>query len=81
MRPVCANCGIEIDWQPTVVDGRTYCCLGCALGGPCSCDYSNLPRAGEFRSLVCYTSVILLSSRSAGHEPRAQEGVCEGSHE
>lgn len=65
MNPVCANCGIEIHWQPTIVDGQAYCCLGCALGGPCSCDYSNLPRIGELRALVCHTSVILLSPRSS----------------
>jgi hypothetical protein len=36
----CANCDIEILWPPTVVEGKTYCCVGCAAGGPCSCDYS-----------------------------------------
>jgi len=81
MNPVCANCGIEINWQPTIVDGRIYCCLGCSLGGPCSCDYSSLPKAGEFRALVCYTSVILLSSQDGRHELRAQEGGCEASDE
>jgi hypothetical protein len=36
----CANCDIEILWPPTVVQGKTYCCTGCAAGGPCNCDYS-----------------------------------------
>lgn len=36
----CANCDIEILWPPVVVGGKTYCCAGCAAGGPCSCDYS-----------------------------------------
>ena len=36
----CANCDIEILWSPVVVHGVTYCCAGCAAGGPCSCDYS-----------------------------------------
>src|SRR2546423_15425139 len=36
----CANCDIEILWPPTVVQGKTYCCSGCAVGGPCNCDYS-----------------------------------------
>lgn len=40
---VCENCKIVIHWQPTIVDGKAYCCLGCAEGGPCSCDYDNLP--------------------------------------
>ncbi len=36
----CANCDIEILWLPTVVQGKHYCCSGCAAGGPCCCDYS-----------------------------------------
>ena len=36
----CANCDIEILWPPTVRYGQTYCCSGCAAGGPCCCDYS-----------------------------------------
>lgn len=36
----CANCEIEILWPPTMVQGQAYCCIGCAAGGPCSCDYS-----------------------------------------
>jgi hypothetical protein len=35
-----ANCDIEILWPPTVTQGKTYCCTGCAAGGPCNCDYS-----------------------------------------
>lgn len=36
----CANCDIDILWPPTIVQGKTYCCTGCAAGGPCNCDYS-----------------------------------------
>jgi hypothetical protein len=36
----CANCDIEFQWPPTIVRGKTYCCTGCANGGPCCCDYS-----------------------------------------
>jgi hypothetical protein len=36
----CANCDIEFFWSPTVVQGKVYCCSGCAAGGPCNCDYS-----------------------------------------
>ena len=68
MGPVCENCGILITWQPTVVDGQRYCCLGCATGGPCTCDYSNLPRQGEFRAMVQATSVIVLGP--AEHDGR-----------
>jgi hypothetical protein len=52
LEPVCANCEIPIRWQPTIVDGQTFCCLGCAEGGPCKCDYGNLPRLGEVKALV-----------------------------
>nr|BBH89239.1 hypothetical protein KTC_39900 [Thermosporothrix sp. COM3] len=39
-RLYCANCDIEILWRPVVVQGKVYCCAGCAAGGPCTCDYS-----------------------------------------
>lgn len=52
--PVCATCGIVIRWQPTIVDGRTYCCLGCAQGGPCKCDYDNLPVPGQIKPMVLH---------------------------
>ncbi|GHO54122.1 hypothetical protein [Ktedonobacter robiniae] len=39
----CANCEIEILWSPVIMHGVTYCCPGCAAGGPCSCDYSQYP--------------------------------------
>jgi hypothetical protein len=53
-KTVCANCGIVIGWQPTIVDGREYCCLGCAEGGPCNCDYDNLPRPDEAGAVVLH---------------------------
>src|SRR5260221_430888 len=31
---------IDILWPPTVAQGKTFCCTGCAAGGPCNCDYS-----------------------------------------
>jgi len=55
MQVVCANCGIEIRWQPTIVDGKTYCCWGCSQGGPCTCDYSNLPLSTDSVALACHT--------------------------
>ncbi len=48
----CANCGIVIHWQPTLVDDKTYCCPGCAEGGPCACDYDNLPQPGTIQPIV-----------------------------
>ncbi len=41
----CANCGLEIGWEPIVLEGRAYCCGGCACGGPCYCSY-DLPEDG-----------------------------------
>ena len=49
---VCTTCGIVVRWQPTIVESRTYCCLGCAEGGPCECDYDNLPQHGVTNPLV-----------------------------
>ena len=51
-KPICANCGIEIRWRPTIVDGVAYCCLGCSRGGPCECDYSRLPRTNDHTAIV-----------------------------
>jgi hypothetical protein len=57
--PVCANCGILIRWLPTVVDGKTYCCLGCARGGPCECDYHHLPHHTDRAHIVVrYKGII-----------------------
>ena len=50
---VCTNCGIVIRWQPTIVDGKDYCCMGCVNGGPCECDYDNLPQPGDVKAMVC----------------------------
>jgi hypothetical protein len=36
---VCATCEIDVPWRPVRRDGRSYCCEGCAAGGPCSCSY------------------------------------------
>jgi hypothetical protein len=39
--PICANCELEVPWTPVQRGGNTFCCAGCALGGPCSCSYDN----------------------------------------
>ena len=74
MNTRCENCGILITWQPTVVDAHEYCCLGCAVGGPCSCDYSNLPSPEESRAIVRAASVIVLGSRSCFPDSQARSG-------
>ncbi len=48
----CVNCRILIRWQPTIVEGRAYCCTGCVEGGPCTCDYSALPERGDHCPIV-----------------------------
>ena len=58
-KPVCANCGIEIRWRPTIVDGMPYCCLGCSRGGPCECDYSRLPRTDVNTAIVPFSTIAL----------------------
>ena len=49
----CANCDIDILWPPTLVQGKTYCCTGCAAGGPCNCDYS-LYRSTSIAGVIYY---------------------------
>ena len=43
MKTICANCEIKTTWKPTIINGKSYCCEGCAEGGPCICDYAQLP--------------------------------------
>jgi hypothetical protein len=47
----CASCDIELDKLPLIVRGFTYCCRGCAEGGPCVCSYvgnsAKYPRNGH----------------------------------
>lgn len=60
MTTVCANCGIAVRWQPTMLGGTAYCCAGCALGGPCECDYDHLPaRAAVIRHVRFEISVAV----------------------
>src|SRR6266567_8367793 len=51
----CANCDIDFLWQPTVVQGKSYCCTGCAAGGPCTCDYSQY-RSTTIKGVIHYGS-------------------------
>lgn len=71
--PVCASCGIVIRWQPTIVDGEVYCCLGCAQGGPCECDYDNLPQPDG------HTAMVLQKAQDTGE--LSDVGVSEVSQE
>ncbi|GCF10199.1 hypothetical protein [Dictyobacter arantiisoli] len=53
--PRCANCDIDILWPPTMVAETTYCCTGCAAGGPCCCDYSQY-RSVNISGVIHYGS-------------------------
>ena len=38
----CSSCDIDLTGvRPIAVDGRSYCCSGCAEGGPCICTYED----------------------------------------
>jgi hypothetical protein len=49
-KPRCANCGVDIPWRPRIHRGRTYCCGGCAQGGPCYCSYDLATISGRLRT-------------------------------
>lgn len=38
----CANCLYPLDQPTVIVNGASYCCSGCAQGGPCICSYEHL---------------------------------------
>jgi hypothetical protein len=35
----CASCELALSGPPVYRRDETYCCLGCAEGGPCICSY------------------------------------------
>jgi hypothetical protein len=35
----CTSCEAPISLAPVFDDGRAFCCSGCAVGGPCLCEY------------------------------------------
>ena len=45
--PRCENCGIAVLWEATISGASTYCCGGCAAGGPCYCSYDGVLLTGE----------------------------------
>jgi hypothetical protein len=38
---LCATCELEVPWTPVQRGSQTFCCAGCAAGGPCTCSYDN----------------------------------------
>ena len=75
MQVICANCGIKIRWQPTIIEEKTYCCWGCSQGGPCTCDYSNLPLSTDSVALTCY---IVAKQEMRLLQDYKRRGKCNG---
>ncbi len=69
---LCRNCGIEIEWQPVIVDRQPYCCLGCTQGGPCQCDYARLPSPGAPTTLAQRGPTQLMEVRVQRPAPLAE---------
>jgi len=38
-RGYCASCELALSGRPVYFMDETYCCNGCAQGGPCVCTY------------------------------------------
>jgi len=38
---ICDSCRIRIDPDCIRIEGKLYCCAGCAAGGPCICTYEH----------------------------------------
>src|ERR1051326_5516238 len=38
---VCATCELDVPWTPIRRGVLSYCCEGCAAGGPCCCSYDD----------------------------------------
>jgi len=47
MSQTCANCEEIITGAPYQADGEAFCCVGCALGGPCQCTYTSTSTPAE----------------------------------
>lgn len=53
----CASCESTFDWPPLFYRNATFCCAGCAAGGPCSCSYDRHDadaRNGEHVPMVAH---------------------------
>jgi hypothetical protein len=68
---VCLTCEIEVPWPPVLRDGRSYCCEGCAVGGPCSCSY-DLPAESSGDGAAVVTAVGARRARKAPVPSRAR---------
>ena len=55
----CKTCGIPVRWKPTIVGSELYCCMGCAYGGPCVCDYERLPDPDDLAAIVIWKETRL----------------------
>jgi hypothetical protein len=68
----CANCDIELTGQGLQADDGTYCCSGCAEGGPCTCTYVDQPpaRSGNGHADPVVTWELLGLSDRLGDDAR-----------
>jgi uncharacterized protein YaaQ len=60
----CANCGIAIMWTPVWVRDQPFCCVGCAMGGPCICTYE-WPSRGVHKNMKMVCAIV--QDEDAGH--------------
>lgn len=60
----CATCGIAIKWRPTIIKKELFCCVGCACGGPCTCDYEHLPAIDH--------QAVMIVSKNMREETRSE---------
>jgi hypothetical protein len=85
---LCASCEEVINGRPVHKSGHTYCCGGCADGGPCLCSYEPdlaadgvdhmgllcAPRADDFESETMTAWASAAATTPAGRElPRSIE--------
>ncbi len=59
----CDSCDIDLGHDHLVARGKTFCCVGCADGGPCVCSYERgdcrLPHRNGHSDPVIYELLYL----------------------
>jgi hypothetical protein len=70
---ICATCELEVPWTPLQRGGKTFCCAGCAAGGPCTCSYDNFDPESSSVSIAHATLDARASPRSV---PMTPEVLC-----
>ncbi|HEX7951176.1 MAG TPA: hypothetical protein VF494_12565 [Candidatus Limnocylindrales bacterium] len=66
-RGYCASCEMLLTGRPVYHMDETYCCLGCAQGGPCVCSYeADLASDGVDRLGLPFAEPVVETTRTAG---------------